>query len=620
VNEPVSPVADTDDWGILLDWVDAEQQPQRLSDVSARRLRELIGRPPADFADHAPIVTRRGRDLGLGAVTVRCEDGSTVDVEGVLPADFPLGYHVVRTRAGVERRLIVSPGRCSLPADVRAWGWAVQLYAVRSEASWGIGDLADLRRLGTWGHELGAGYLLVNPLHAVAPTYPQAASPYLPVTRRFRNPIYLCVDEVPGVDRVDLRELTAAGRRLNTEPHLDRDASWRLKSEALERIFTAQPSPAGFERWRRRKGPALEQFATWCALAERHGADWHRWDETLRRPEQPAVADFALAEADRVTFHAWLQWLIDRQLQAATDVLPVIQDLPVGVDGGGADAWAWQEQLVIDAGVGAPPDLFNTAGQDWGSPPFNPWRLRADGYQAFVESVRATLANAGGLRIDHVIGLFRLWWVPTGAPPKEGGYVRFPSADLLDIVALESSRAGAMVVGEDLGTVEAGVREALVDHRLLSSRLLWFEDLPPAEWPSASMAAVTTHDLPTVAGLWTGSDLAEQRRHLPASDRLERGRGELLAHLVRPGGPSRDATPEEAVLAAYRLLAEAPSALLCATLDDAVTSETRPNLPGAGNRLNWCIPLPVPLEELMRLPSALALAGVLREAVQPPSG
>ena len=248
--------------------------------------------------------------------------------------------------------------------------------------------------------------------------------------------------------------------------------------------------------------------------------------------------------------------------------MTVIQDLPIGVAGGGADAWTWQDVLAEGVSVGAPPDAFNSQGQDWGSPPLIPWRLRDADYEPFIQSIRATIAGAGGLRIDHVMGLFRLWWVPAGGSAAEGAYVRYPAEDLLDIVALESHRAQALVVGEDLGTVEDGVREAMAEHGILSYRLLWFEDDDPAEWPAEAMAAITTHDLPTVAGLWTGADVEEQREHGTGTDEeLERGRTSLLGHLPKlPDG----APVDEAVEQAHRRLAEAPSRLLSATLDDAV--------------------------------------------------
>ncbi len=600
----------------MADWVDSQQQRRTASAASVQALRTVIGHPPTDLESRAPIVTRRGRDLGLGRVEVSCEDGRTRHVDGVLPEGFPLGYHRLTTPQGHDRSLIVSPGRCWLPDGWRAWGWAVQLYAARSRRSWGIGDLADLRFLREWSQRLGAGFLLVSPLHAVAPTLPQATSPYLPVTRRFRSPLYLRIEEVPGADLVDLRDLAATGRALNAASLIDRDTVWRLKREALERIFVAAEPPPDLTRWRSSQGRPLQDFAIWCALAERHGPDWNSWGAELQHPSNDAVAGFADLAHTRITFYAWLQWLLDAQLREASGDLVVIQDLPIGVDHGGADAWMWQEQLANGARVGAPPDFLNSAGQEWGSPPLVPWRLRENGYQAFIESVRATMAGAGGLRIDHVLGLFRQWWVPVGGSPSQGAYVRFPSDDLLDIVALESCRARAVVVGEDLGTVEQGVRTALVDHGMLSYRVLWFESRTPADWPAQSMAVVTTHDLPTVAGLWTGADLEDQRRCLPGREQeLDRGREQLLRRLQRPTGLPRSAAPEHAVEAAHQLLATAPSTLLCATLEDAALAEPRPNLPGVTNRPNWCLALPLTIEELAESPTAHSLAQTLRAAL-----
>lgn len=607
--------AQPDEWGVIADWQDSSQHWQTVPVTSVQTLREVIGRPPGDHESRAPIVTRPGRDLGLGSVEVCCEDGRRRQVDGVLPGDFPLGYHRLTTQQGRERSLIVSPGRCWLPDGWRSWGWAVQLYAARSRESWGIGDLGDLRLLCEWSQRLGAGFLLVNPLHAAAPTYPQPTSPYLPATRRFRSPLYLRIEDVPGAAIVGLSDLAQAGRALNANASIDRDAVWGLKREALERISSAVGMSSEFFAWRESQGRSLQDFATWCALAERHGPDWRAWDSSLQHPTTDAVADFAETEADRVTFFGWLQWLFDRQLRNAGGGLALIQDLPIGVDQGGADAWAWQEQLADGARVGAPPDSFNSAGQEWGSPPLVPWRLRENGYQAFVESVRATMAGGGGLRIDHVLGLFRQWWVPTGEPPADGAYVRFPSDDLLDIVALESARAKAIVVGEDLGTVGPGVREAMADRAILSYRVLWFEDGSPDDWPDQSMAAVTTHDLPTVAGLWTGADLAEQQRHLPGrTEQLERSR-DLLLQRLRSAGLASSSTPEQAVLAAHRLLATAPSTLVCATLEDAALAEQRPNLPGVSNRPNWCLPLPLTIEEIVESATARSLVQALQAAV-----
>jgi 4-alpha-glucanotransferase len=615
------PPRETDRWGIDHVWVDAHDEVRRVSDQTVARMRAAIGEPPHDLDARAPVVIRPGGDLGdaLGdgprsvPVEVACEDGTTRRLEGTtLPRDFPLGYHRVRTPQGHDRLLVVSPGRCWLPEGWRAWGWTVQLYATRSRDSWGIGDLADLRAVREWAQSAGAGFLLVNPLHAVAPTFPQEASPYLPATRRFRNPLYLRVEEAPET-------CAERGRALNTERLIDRDEVWRRKRDALENQYrSGGADDPEFARWRGAQAGSLQDFALWCALAEEHGPDWREWAADLHDPSGPAAAAAAERYADRVTFHAWLQWLLDVQLRSATGDLTVIQDLPIGVDGGGADAWAWQGTLAGGVSVGAPPDLFNQAGQDWGSPPLTPWRLRAAEYRPFIESVRATMAGAGGVRIDHVMGLFRLWWVPSGAGPAEGAYVRYPSEEMLDIVALESHRARAIVVGEDLGTVEPGVREALDAHDILSYRLLWFERDDPEDWPVKSMAAVTTHDLPTVAGLWSGADVTEQARYVEAPRaELERGREELLGRL-KSADLEPSATPAEAAEAAHRLLARAPSVLLAATLEDAVAEQQRPNLPGVVERPNWRLSLPVTVEELPEHPTAAAVAETLDAAVRSP--
>ncbi|GAB3347858.1 4-alpha-glucanotransferase [Modestobacter lapidis] len=607
----------TDAWGIDASWLDALDTEHTIAPETIERMRQVIGEPPADLLHTAPIVARPGDALEVDEAAVECEDGRTRHVDGELPEDFPLGYHRLRTPDGRERRLIVSPGRCWLPEGWRGWGWAVQLYATRGRDSWGIGDLGDLRAVRELAQQQGAGFVLVNPLHAVAPTPAQEASPYLPATRRFRNPVYLRVLDVPGAGRVDLE--ADAGRALSDAELIDRDAVWAHKRRVLRRIFDAGigagVDEGPFREWWWHQGQPLMDWATWCALADVHGPDWHTWPEELRDPRGRAVATFVTGHDPEIAFHAWLQYVVDLQLTAATEGLTVIQDLPIGVSGGGADAWAWQDVLASGVSVGAPPDAFNSQGQDWGSPPLVPWRLQAADYEPFIQSIRATMAGAGGLRVDHVMGLFRLWWVPTEGSAADGAYVRYPSEDLLDIVALESHRAQAIVVGEDLGTVEEGVREAMAEHGILSYRLLWFEDDAPAQWPAGSMAAITTHDLPTVAGLWTGADLAEQREHGTGTDEeLERGRTSLLAQL---DGVPEGATPAEAVEAAHRRLATAPSVLLSATLDDALAEERRPNMPGTTERPNWQLPLPVPVEELAGHPGVQTVARVLAEGLAP---
>lgn len=596
------------EWAPTIDrsYFDAFGVEHTVPEATLRALTEAMGEPTGS----GPRFVRAGESADIGPGVIALEDGGTVEVTTHTPPDLPLGYHRFTAPDG-ERDLIVSPVHCHLPDGLRAWGWAVQLYATRSRQSWGIGDFADLRLLTDWADDRGANLVLVNPLLATAPTVPQEPSPYYPASRRFFNPLYLRVEEVPGARRIgaDLERAAAAGRRLNTAPLIDRDAIWHHKAMALQAIWSAGPPPAEFERWRATQGRSLAEFGAWCVLCEEHGPDWRRWPSRYSHPASPAVDEFTEAHADRARFHQWLQWLCRLQLDAVSPGTILMQDLPIGFDPGGLDAWAWQDLLAPDVRVGAPPDEFNTRGQNWGVPPFVPHRLRGAGYRPLIETLRAQMAAGGALRIDHVMGLFRQFWIPDSEPPTRGAYVRYPHRELLDIVALESRRAGAIVVGEDLGTVEPGVREELAARYVLSYRLLWFEEEPPEEWPELSMASITTHDLPTVAGLWTGADLAEQQHYdLSPNEGSTQAVRRRAAEL---GGLPFDAPVDEVVEKLYRRLGAAASRLVCATLEDAARAVRRPNIPGAATRPNWRIPLPVVLEELIEDPMTETLAAVL---------
>ena len=604
-------------------YTDAAGARRGISRASAQRLAEIIGAPDAGrpgAGEKEVLVVDAGRSRRVPPGEVLLEGGGRFEVTGRLPRDLPLGYHELNGEDGRTRRLICAPERCHLPAGRRAWGIGAQLYAARSEESWGIGDLADLRRLGSWATAAGAGFVLLNPLGAVAPVGPQQPSPYFPASRRFSNPLYLSVADVPGAERVPdvVSQAARAGRALNSGEEIDRDACWHIKQRALEAIWAAQPPRDDFSDWRMRQGEPLTRFALWCVLAERHGARWRDWPTDFRAPNGAGVRRIARTDARRVEFHAWLQWCCARQLGAATTGIGLIHDLPIGVDPDGYDAWDWQDVLALDASVGAPPDAFNRRGQDWGLPPFVPWRLQRAGYEPFIATIRAALRHGIGLRIDHVMGLFRLWWIPAGSAPGDGAYVRYPARDLLRIVALESQRAGAIIVGEDLGTVEESARQLLAASDILSYRLLWFESEPPARWPRTAMAAVTTHDLPTVAGLWDGSDLAEQRA--VGIDPNEEGTAEIVTRLAARAHVDRGAPVSDAVAGAYALLAEAPAVLLCATLEDAVGATKRPNIPGTdAERPNWSLALPVSLEDLEENPLARRVARILGDAVAAPA-
>jgi 4-alpha-glucanotransferase len=606
-------------WGIDTGYHDAAghwQEPPRESIDAVAVAMGAGPESPAPPEHESPLwCVVPGREVRLrDRCALVLEDGTKLGPLTALPQDLPFGYHELSpVDGGPTTRLVVSPGRCHLPEHLRTWGWAVQLYAARSRSSWGIGDLGDLSRLCRWSAAQGAGLLAINPLHAPGPASPQAASPYYPSSRRYRNPLYLRIEDVPGARGLgrELERLARTGRALNDDRHIDRDQVWALKSDALSRCFADFSGDACFDRFLAREGPALTNFATFCAIAEVHGNGWRAWPRELQRPESSAVVDFGASHAERVRFHAWLQWLFDQQMASAATV-PLVEDLAVGFDPGGADAWAWQDLLALDMRVGAPPDEFNTRGQDWGLPPFIPWKLRACGYEPFIETIRASLRHAGGLRVDHVMGLFRLFWIPLDGGPAAGAYVRYPAAELLDILALESHRAGAFVVGEDLGTVEDAVRAELAERAVLSYRLLWFEDGPPEGYPDQALAAVTTHDLPTIAGMWTGADLADQHEIGLAAN--EGGQEELRRRLARVAGVDDGAGVEEVTQGAYQALARAPSRVVVATLDDALGVRERPNMPGTTDQWpNWSLALPAPLEDIEVDPGVVAVAGMLAD-------
>jgi len=578
---------------------------------AVRAIERAIGGPAQSSVDS--LIVTAGEPVPVGPAEIRLEDGTTIAVAGPLPRDVPIGYHEIVCRGRANARLIVAPAKCHLPPALSTWGWAIQLYAARSQRSWGIGDLGDLRWLGRWACGQGAGFALVNPLAAPAPTLPQQASPYFPSSRRFRSPLYLRVEEVEGVREVDgIGELTRSAKRLNRDRLIDRDRVFALKSQALEAIWRVvrRRADSGFDAFRREQS-GLEEFATFCALAERFGADWRQWPSNLRHPASGAVARLARAPKmrERIRFHQWLQYQIDRQLARASAAMPIMQDLPIGFDAAGADAWSFQDVIADGMNVGAPPDEFNTRGQNWGLPPFVPDRLRAAGYEPFIQTIRASLRHAGGLRIDHVMGLFRLFWIPAGADPGDGAYVHGHPNDLLAIVALESQRAHAVIVGEDLGTVEEDTRAALAARDILSYRLLWFEKTPPAKYPGQALAAITTHDLPTVAGLWNDSDLDVQ--HELGLSPNEAGTRGIKSRLRRMTGSTAVTPPREIVARAYEALAKAPSRILTATLDDAMAVEERPNMPATSDEWpNWRLALPEPIETLKtsRLATRIAKA------------
>jgi 4-alpha-glucanotransferase len=607
----------TDPWGIDDGYFDVGGTWHPTSDDTRAALRDAMRRDGDGDEPPAPrrplwVVAAGSPEPLLGPCELRLEAGDARRAEGSLPADLPLGYHELHPLdGGPVTRLMVTPGRCHLPDDLRAWLLSVQLPGCRSDESWGIGDLADLRAICTWAAGRGAGMVAVNPLHAPLPIARVEPSPYFPSSRRWSSPLALRIEELPGAPGdATVGELGARARRLNGAPLVDRDQVWDLKRRALELLWQRTGTDLRFERWRDEMGDELETYARFCALAERHGAGWRDWPPEHRHPGGAGVAAFAAQRADRVAFWAWVQFQVDDQLRRAEEPLPLLTDLAIGVDPSGADAWAMQDLMAEGVRVGAPPDEFNRAGQDWGLPPFVPHALRDVGYAPLASLWRAAMGHGGGLRIDHVMGLFRLYWIPPGGGPADGAYVRYRGDEMLAILAIESVRAGAVVVGEDLGTVEPEVRTALSDAGVLSYRLVWFEEGPPDDYPVQALAAMSTHDLPTVAGVWSGDDAADQRAAgiEPDEGALERLKGKLMGLTGR--GP--EAPVEDVIVAAHERLARSPSALAAASMEDALALRQRPNLPGTTDeRPNWSTTLPLPLAEVFTDPLVSRVIGAM---------
>jgi 4-alpha-glucanotransferase len=565
-----------------------------------------------------------------------------------LPTDLPTGYHRLRATSHEKAReglLILAPDRIDLPDDLahQVWGLMTQLYSVRSRDSWGVGDLADLATQARWAAGLGADFVLVNPLHAAEPVPPVEDSPYLPTSRRYLNPLYLRVTDVPELAALPKQqqeqvEAYAAGPFDGEDGLLDRQASYAAKLAALDLIHAAPRTPErerAFEAFLVDQGPELHQFAIWCALAEHlAGGDW---PDELRDPGSPEVAALAKQLAHRVRFFGWLQWLCDEQLAAAQAAavdagmsIGLVTDLAVGVHPSGAEVWTLGPALARGVSVGAPPDAFNQRGQDWSQPPWRPDVLAEMGYAPYRAVLRAALRHAGGVRIDHVMGLFRLWCIPEGAPPAEGAYLRYDYEATVSILLLEAERAGGFVVGEDLGVVEPFVRDYLAGRGVLGTSILWFESengapRPPETWRELCLASVTTHDLPPTAGYLAGEHV-RLRDSLglltrPVEQELQASAHELetFRSLLRERGLlAEGAGEEETVAALHRLLARAPSRLLGVSIADLVGERRAQNQPGTHREYpNWRVPLsgpdgtPLLLEDLVDLERARRLAGHL---------
>ena len=595
------------------------------------------------------------------------------------------------------------PARAPVP-ERRSWGFTVQLYSLRSRSSWGHGDLRDLADFAAWAaRDLGAGFVLVNPLHAAEPLPPLSASPYLPMSRRWISPLYLRIEDIPEISALNSSErtrLTALATPLRaasgTAALINRNAVWTAKRSALEILRAVPLTPArqaSLDAFRVRHGQALDDWGTWCAFAEVYGPDYRSWPAWLREPRSAEACVLRGSLAARAGFHVWVQWLVAGQVAAAQAAaraagmpIGIVSDLAVGAHPGGADAWSGQDVYVAGFSVGAPPDEFNQRGQDWSLSPWHPGRLAARGYRPLADLVASALGLppsgapdgadggsavgdgfpgeggpvadgapgemahgdgphgggfpreggplaggfAGGLRIDHVMGLSRLWWIPAGSPAPAGAYVRYDAEALLRVLAARAAAAGAVVIGEDLGTVEPWLRDALSAHGVLGTSMLWFErdmagePLAPQWWRRECLATVSTHDMPPAAAFLSGSQVSDRLAlglltRPEAEERAEAAKAvdDWIGALVREGLLPGDTRPDAGAftVALYGYLAKTPALLIGVNLAEAAGERRSQNMPGTTTEYpNWCLPLcgpdsePVLLEDLPSAPLVRAVA------------
>lgn len=541
-----------------------------------------------------------------------------------IPNWLPQGWHriVARHEDGSEcsSTLIVVPQRlsCRLDDGHKRWGVAAQLYSTRSSGSWGMGDTQDLADLTAIVARDGANFLQVNPLHAPQPCFPQETSPYLPVSRRWASPLYIrpeAIDEYARMDGKERGVITRYARASRSqEDIIDRDLSWKSKLKALRKIFEIPRSitrQAQFEHFCAEGGESLENFALWSALVFENGdIELPARYASINAPE---VEQARQRLAGEIEFWQWCQWIVFDQLIRAQESahrlgmdMGIMSDLAVGVHSLGSEIWSMPEIFAPGMSVGAPPDMYSQQGQNWSQPPWSPRGLAKAGYAPLRDMLRSVLSYSGAVRIDHILGLFRLWWIPEGMEASAGAYVSYDHEAMVGIVLLEAQRAGAVVIGEDLGTVEPWVRGYLNDRGILGTSVLWFEKegsgwpLWPDHYRRSCLAAVTTHDLPPTLGYLEGVHtqlrnrlglLVEDLDQVLEADRVER---ERMVSRLNEGGFIHNEEPseEELVMGFHAYLAASPALLLAVSLVDAVGEKAPQNLPGTSDQYpNWCIPL-----------------------------
>lgn len=561
-------------------------------------------------------------------------------------ANVPYGYHqFILGASEAQTALIVTPGTCWLPDSFErnepSYGLSLQLYLLRTERNWGIGDFTDLGQMVRLAAARGCDVLGLNPLHQMFTDNPEHASPYSPASRRFLNILYIDVTAVPEyrASRMTQELVMSSGFQERIEQarqssQVDYALVATLKLEALRLLhaeFHKQANAtrrADYDRFVATAGESLASASLFQALrdhfasVERAAVDWHHWPDAYRSPTAEGARAFAREHSDKVAFHNWLQWIADQQLSAARDAataagmkVGLYLDLAVGCDRSGSETWASPSDYMAAAEVGAPPDIFNPAGQNWGLPPLNPVSLAAQGYRPFIELLRANMRHGGGLRIDHAMGLQRLYCIPEGSPPSAGAYVSYPMADLVGILALESRRHRCLVVGEDLGTVPAGFRDRMEDARILSYRVLFFEAdedgefIPAGSYPRLAVAVAGSHDLPTLPSWLEGSDIELKDRLglYPSPDdaiaqrRARETQRDAVLRLLGLQGTAQQLNPDAFAAAVHRFLGSSAALLAMMQLDDLIGEHTPVNVPATSTEhANWRRKYALTLEQIER--------------------
>lgn len=651
--------------GIQVEWIDAEYRAQQVTPDSLRALLAAMGYAVTDeiqireslkqiVDDRLTIpglmTGEMGKPIDLpphfrpGMHYEICfEDGDRLNGrlndQGSLPACDRIGYHRVQL-AGEELTIAVAPPRCPnvqrLCGHSHAWGVGVQMYSLRRQGDSGIGDTQALEDLLGDISRLGGDAVGISPVHAMFPLAPDHYSPYSPSSRLFYNELYASPQSVLGEaavrDAILRSGLFDEMRRLERLSLIDWPTSTRVKQRLLKQLYQdflqrQTPVHQDFETFRQQGGEPLLQHCCFQVLQSRRseagdGWDWRHWPDRYRDPRQPDVMDFMQQEALEIGFHAFCQWLTTRCLQQAQQQarqsgmgIGIIADLAVGADPRGSQAWSQQDQLLHHVSVGAPPDILNRSGQNWGITALSPQGLRRFGFNAFIQMLRANLAFAGGLRIDHVIGLQRLWLIPPGAQAADGAYLHLPFQDLMRLVCLEAYRAEALIIGEDLGTVPPGFQTQLAKQGVLGTRVLYFEKsgeqfIPPDQWSKEAVATSTTHDLPSFRGWCSGKDIDWRERlgqWSPAySDNARRQRAAERLNL-QTSMVSMESAHTDELDNMVDFLAVTPSPLVLLPMEDAVGCDEQPNLPGPGDEHpNWRRRWSQPAHEMLQMPEVSA--------------